>query len=240
MLLFTGLVMFCTKIMAQVGINTPVPNASAMLDITSTTKGVLIPRLTKAEKNTIASPATGLLIYQNSPDSIGFHYYDGLIWQWLLTASNNADSSKWKLTAGNIANKNSGNVGINTAATAPNSTLHVNGTIAVGVNMGVTGGTSAAPFSLAGSKSYIGCLPADNTNNYYQLPNPTTCEGRIYYIRNNSSMNTAKIVTAGGLIFPGNRATAVMGGFYDLNPTTSVKTVICISDGANWTISKLD
>ena len=226
--------------MAQVGINTPSPNTSAMLDVTSTTKGILIPRLTKAQKNAIVTPATGLLVYQNAPDSIGFHYYDGLIWQWLLTAFNNADSSKWKINGTNIANKNMGNVGINTASATPNSTLQVNGTIAVGVNMGVLGGTNAAPFSLAGSKSYIGCLPADNTNNYYQLPDPTTCIGRIYYIRNNSATNNVNIVTAAGLIFAGSSATAVPGGNYGLNPTISVKTVICISDGANWTISKMD
>ena len=50
-------------------------NASAMLDVKSTTKGLLIPRMTRTERNAIASPATGLMIFQNSPDSIGFYYY---------------------------------------------------------------------------------------------------------------------------------------------------------------------
>jgi hypothetical protein len=59
-------------------------HASAMLDIKSTTKGLLIPRLTKTEKNNVASPATGLLIYQTGPDSVGFYYYQGNQWNWLM------------------------------------------------------------------------------------------------------------------------------------------------------------
>jgi hypothetical protein len=62
-------------------------HASAILDVQSTTKGILVPRMTKTEKNAIASPATGLLVYQLSPDSIGFHYYNGTQWIWLNAAS---------------------------------------------------------------------------------------------------------------------------------------------------------
>lgn len=63
-------------------------NSSSILDVKSTDKGVLIPRMSKAQKNTIASPATGLLIFQNAPDSVGFYYYNGSGWLWLATASN--------------------------------------------------------------------------------------------------------------------------------------------------------
>ena len=40
--------------------------ASAMLDISSTTSGLLIPRMTTAERNIIGAPATGLLVYDNT------------------------------------------------------------------------------------------------------------------------------------------------------------------------------
>jgi trimeric autotransporter adhesin len=59
------------------------PDTSAMLDISSTTKGLLMPRMTKAQKNAIPLPAAGLMLYQTGPDSIGFHYYNGSQWQWL-------------------------------------------------------------------------------------------------------------------------------------------------------------
>ena len=69
-------------------------NASAMLDIKSTTRGLLIPRLTKTERDAIASPAAGLLIYQTGPDSIGFYYYQYSKWNLVATKSN-SDSSFW-------------------------------------------------------------------------------------------------------------------------------------------------
>lgn len=71
-------------------------NVSAMLDIKSNTKGLLIPRLTKTEKNNVASPATGLLIYQTGPDSSGFYYYQNFHWNWLTDTRMN-DSSYWGL-----------------------------------------------------------------------------------------------------------------------------------------------
>ncbi|HRF75929.1 MAG TPA: hypothetical protein PLB46_05105, partial [Chitinophagales bacterium] len=52
---------------------------SAMLDIKSTSKGILVPRLTAAQKLGIATPATGLLIYQTD-GTTGFWYYDGSNW----------------------------------------------------------------------------------------------------------------------------------------------------------------
>ncbi|MBL0144781.1 MAG: hypothetical protein IPP48_02510 [Chitinophagaceae bacterium] len=73
-----------------------VANNSAILDVKSTTKGLLIPRMSKVQRTAITSPSTGLLIYQNAPDSTGFYYYDGASWQWLSTANDN--NNNWKLT----------------------------------------------------------------------------------------------------------------------------------------------
>jgi hypothetical protein len=64
-------------IMAQsVGIGTENPDTTAVLDLQSTKKGLLIPRMTAAERNTIVRPAKALLVYQT--DSIaGFYYNTG-------------------------------------------------------------------------------------------------------------------------------------------------------------------
>jgi hypothetical protein len=51
-------------VQAQVGIGTTTPNASAALDVQSTTKGVLLPRMTAAQRIAIAAPADGLIVYQ--------------------------------------------------------------------------------------------------------------------------------------------------------------------------------
>mgnify|MGYP000070688548 CR=1 FL=1 len=64
----------------QVGIGTTSPHASAALDITSTSSGLLISKMTQAQRNAIVSPSTGLLIYQID-GAAGFHYFDGLIWK---------------------------------------------------------------------------------------------------------------------------------------------------------------
>lgn len=74
-------------------------NASALLDVKSTVKGVIIPRMTRAQRDAIASPATGLMIFQLAPDSTGLYYYNGIAWTWLL-ANSNADSLAWR-TGGN-------------------------------------------------------------------------------------------------------------------------------------------
>src|SRR5919109_527542 len=62
------------------GIGTTTPNASSLLEIKSTTKGLLISRMTKNQRDAIATPATGLLIYQTN-STPGFYYYDGTTWQ---------------------------------------------------------------------------------------------------------------------------------------------------------------
>ncbi|MEO8146501.1 MAG: tail fiber domain-containing protein [Bacteroidia bacterium] len=63
----------------NVGINNPTPAASALLDLTATDKGLLIPRLTTTQRNAISSPATGLMVYDIT--LVQFYYYDGSIWR---------------------------------------------------------------------------------------------------------------------------------------------------------------
>ena len=67
-------------IQAQIAINSDgaAPDASAMLEITSTDKGILIPRMTTLDRTTIASPATGLLVYDTDENS--FWYYANSAW----------------------------------------------------------------------------------------------------------------------------------------------------------------
>jgi len=76
---FIIFILFTALSYAQVGINTNTPEASSALDIESTTGGILIPRLTETQRDAIASPATGLMIYQ-SDETSGFYYFNGTIW----------------------------------------------------------------------------------------------------------------------------------------------------------------
>ena len=62
---------------AQLGIGTNPPHASAILDLQSPNKGLLIPRVTLA--NRPANPAKGLMIYQTD-GTAGFYFYSGTAW----------------------------------------------------------------------------------------------------------------------------------------------------------------
>lgn len=82
----------------SVGINSTgaTPASSAMLDVESTTKGILIPRMTKVERNGISSLANGLMIYQID-ETPGFYYYNGTAWIGVAT-SVNVDSLRSRIT----------------------------------------------------------------------------------------------------------------------------------------------
>lgn len=85
----------------SVAINTDgsTANASSILEIKSTTKGLLIPRMLKSQRNAISSPSTGLMVFQTGPDSTGFYMYNGTSWDWALTTGNTSSSSAgWSLT----------------------------------------------------------------------------------------------------------------------------------------------
>lgn len=91
-----------TKVFAQkenVGIGTTKPDQSALLDLSSQTKGLLIPRMTLEQRHTIQNPANGLMVYQTDFLS-GFYYFDGKNWAPLTSAINNnsvADANNWGL-----------------------------------------------------------------------------------------------------------------------------------------------
>src|SRR5215471_3721032 len=77
------------------GIGTTSPNPSSLLEVVSTSKGVLIPRMTLTQRNAIASPATGLLIYQTT-NTPGFYYYSGTAWTAISAKGANTSLSNLK------------------------------------------------------------------------------------------------------------------------------------------------
>jgi len=64
----------------SMGIGTTSPDASSILDLTSTTQGALLPRMTTTERNAISSPANGLLIYNTTANQ--FQYYNAGLANW--------------------------------------------------------------------------------------------------------------------------------------------------------------
>jgi hypothetical protein len=86
---------------------------SAMLDVKSTVKGMLVPRMATVERQGISLPALGLLVYDNSTES--FWYYKTSGWTELVTTGNPA-TNYWNTNGTNIYNNNPGFVGIGTSA----------------------------------------------------------------------------------------------------------------------------
>lgn len=85
----------------NVGINTSSPNPSAALDVTSSTQGVLVPRMLASDRTSISSPATGLLVYQTD-GTAGFYYYNGSAWV-ALSSGGSATTDASLLTSGTLA-----------------------------------------------------------------------------------------------------------------------------------------
>lgn len=131
-------------------------------------------------------------------------------------------------------------VGINTVT--PLSTLDINGNLTIKeigiVNANVAG--SAVFYGGPGGSAtqisdgvYISLTPTSGSDEFI-LPNAVNVPGRIYILRNISNSVAAKIYTFGGLFFSkdSNGGTSAP---LTMPSNTSLKTVIVISDGNNWT-----
>lgn len=133
----------------QVGIGTNAPNASAALDVTSTTAGLLPPRMTAAQMNAIASPAIGLLVLNSTTNCL--EYWSGLAWQNVVCPCLGPPSTPGSITGSTTACESStGNIySISAVAGASSYTWTVptgslitsgQGTTSITVTFGTTNG----------------------------------------------------------------------------------------------------
>lgn len=143
---------------SNIGIGTITPNVSALLDLTATDKGFLVPRTDTTTVNNAGNPiADGLLIYQTSDKT--FYYYDISIPMWKsvggsvyiagsgITITGNVISANgdddWLFNGANIYNGNTGNVGVGT--NNPTVSFQVATNDAIGVPAGSTVQRPATP-----------------------------------------------------------------------------------------------
>jgi len=76
------LVFIIAQTNAQVGIDNPIPDSTSVLDIKSTTKGFLIPRMTTAQRNNISTTANSLMVYDT--DLNKYMFWDNYNSQWAM------------------------------------------------------------------------------------------------------------------------------------------------------------
>jgi hypothetical protein len=81
--------------MSKLGLGSTL-TASAVMDIVSTTKGILPPRMTTTQRDAIVSPATGLVLYNTTTSAI--NYYNGSGWIAAITSASISDSPTWAET----------------------------------------------------------------------------------------------------------------------------------------------
>jgi len=86
-----------------IGIGTTAPDASAVLDITHTSKGVLIPRMNAASMNAISSPAKGLLVYDSLLNQLMINMGSAVAPNWQPIIAGNTG---WRLAGNNGVNSN--------------------------------------------------------------------------------------------------------------------------------------
>ena len=166
-----------------IGTGTRAPAASAMLEVASTTKGLLIPRLTSAQLTAISSPAQGLLVYQTDGTQPGFYYNTSATatasWLWLPDKASAGDNlgngtatSAVKLNGNTLSNNGTGGIGITDAGQVTitgnsivtgNSTVNGSSTVAgngsVGGTLAVGAATPDAKAALDVSSTTKGLLP---------------------------------------------------------------------------------
>ncbi|MCB0574842.1 MAG: hypothetical protein KDC61_09780, partial [Saprospiraceae bacterium] len=117
------LLLTATTLSAQVSVNqdNSAPDPSAMLDVKSSDKGILIPRMNAAQRSGINNPANGLMVFDNTTNS--FWYFNGTNWIELTSNTDNQTLNLTGTTLG-ISNGNSVNLdGVNT----DNQTLNLTG-----------------------------------------------------------------------------------------------------------------
>lgn len=142
--------------LAQVGIGISNPNTSAMLEISSASKGLLIPRVALTsitDVTTIPSPANGLLIWNNGLGGVstaGFYFWNNSKWNQVATTSTAAPSSgSWSTSGNNVGSYGGANTNLSLGTSAYDDLIFKVNSATVG-RLGVNNSVSFGKSSNAG------------------------------------------------------------------------------------------
>ena len=214
----------------NVGIGTNTPDASAMLDISSNSKGLLIPRLTTLQRTSIGSPTIGLTVFDS--DTYSFWVYRGDVmggWREMLIDLD----KQWGISGSNIYNTNAGNVGIGTITpqeklsindASPGIQFLVSGTarsflkaVSTDIQLGTYNNNTTGSILFTtkgldrmsinenglvgiGTTSPVSDLTINGSNPYLQMQNSGVNKGFFQLVSNDLKLGTNSTNTTGNLI----------------------------------------
>lgn len=240
------LIMFLSAFsFGQVGINSDGsnPDPSSMLDIKSTSKGILIPRMTSSERGAISSPSSGLMVYQTN-GTTGFYFYDGSSWVRLATGTEASYTSGTGISiSGNTITNTSpdqtvtltGAGSTSITGTYPNFTVTSTDNNSGGTVTSVTAGTGLSGGTITSTGTIS--LPNTGTSGTYgsatQVPVLTTdAQGRVTGVTNTTITGVAP--SAGSSNYIQNGTTAQTAD-YNITGNATIGTALNVGTNGTFT-----
>ena len=240
------LIMFLSAFsFGQVGINSDGsnPDPSSMLDIKSTSKGILIPRMTSSERGAISSPSSGLMVYQTNGTK-GFYFYDGSSWVRLSTGTESTYTAGTGISiSGNIVTNTSpdqtvsltGGGSTNVTGTYPNFTITSTDNNSGGTVTSVTAGTGLSGGTITSTGTIS--LPNTGTSGTYgsatQVPVLTTdAQGRVTGVTNTTITGVAPSAGSSNYIQNG---TSPQTADYNITGNATIGTSLNVGTNGTFT-----
>jgi hypothetical protein len=179
----------------QIGNGTNTAAISSILDLTSTTKGFLPPRMNATQRNAISSPATGLIVYDTTDNEID--YYNGTAWQSLMTLGTQQTVTGVKTFSPSVTASSAlarGTIFTPTLVAAANNDvlvgLDINPTFTNGAFTNVTNWAARISGILAGVTRY-NTIGASGNSHYMELISTTSTNGYLNFKRGAPNGDTA-------------------------------------------------